>query len=104
MIFYEEMELGASLLIYLVPLARVERAAHGLGIRCSILLSYRGNRIYGSFCGLTCFPGGVNDERLLPTSEAESVCTHSVFTVTSKSSLIRFKLIFRRPERRQMAQ
>ncbi len=42
MIFYEEMELGASLLIYLVPLARVERAAHGLGIRCSILLSYRG--------------------------------------------------------------
>ena len=30
-------------LILLVPLARVERAAHGLGIRCSILLSYRGN-------------------------------------------------------------
>ena len=26
----------------MVPLARVERAAHGLGIRCSILLSYRG--------------------------------------------------------------
>jgi hypothetical protein len=25
------MELGASPLIYLVPLARVERAAHGLG-------------------------------------------------------------------------
>ena len=29
-------------LILLVPLARFERAAHGLGIRCSILLSYRG--------------------------------------------------------------
>ena len=25
------------------PLARLERAAHGLGIRCSIHLSYRGN-------------------------------------------------------------
>ncbi len=29
--------------LILVPLARVERAAHGLGIRCSILLSYRGS-------------------------------------------------------------
>ncbi len=27
----------------LAPLARLERAAHGLGIRCSIHLSYRGN-------------------------------------------------------------
>ena len=27
----------------MVPPARVERAAHGLGIRCSILLSYGGN-------------------------------------------------------------
>ncbi len=26
----------------LAPLARLERAAHGLGIRCSIHLSYRG--------------------------------------------------------------
>ncbi len=33
------------LLILLVPLARVERAAHGLGIRCSILLSYRGDLV-----------------------------------------------------------
>ena len=29
----------------MVPLARVERAAHGLGIRCSILLSNRGDRV-----------------------------------------------------------
>jgi hypothetical protein len=28
-----------------VPLARLERAAHGLGIRCSIHLSYRGDLI-----------------------------------------------------------
>jgi hypothetical protein len=34
------------MIIKLVPLARVERAAHGLGIRCSILLSYRGNRFF----------------------------------------------------------
>ena len=27
---------------FLAPLARLERAAHGLGIRCSIHLSYRG--------------------------------------------------------------
>ena len=27
----------------MVPLARLERAAYGLGNRCSILLSYRGN-------------------------------------------------------------
>lgn len=33
-------------LILLVPLARVERAAHGLGIRCSILLSYRGSHFF----------------------------------------------------------
>ncbi len=68
--FTKKWNCGAIPLIYLVPLARVERAAHGLGIRCSILLSYRGNRIYGSFRGLTCFLGGVNDKRLLPASEA----------------------------------
>ena len=27
----------------MVPLARLERAAYGLGNRCSILLSYRGS-------------------------------------------------------------
>jgi hypothetical protein len=32
-----------------MPLARVERAAHGLGIRCSILLSYRGSGFYDVF-------------------------------------------------------
>ena len=37
------------LTIWLVPLARVERAAHGLGIRCSILLSYRGNLVSQNF-------------------------------------------------------
>lgn len=37
------------LLIILVPLARVERAAHGLGIRCSILLSYRGDLVSQDF-------------------------------------------------------
>ena len=30
-------------MISLVPLARLERAAHGLGIRCSVHLSYRGD-------------------------------------------------------------
>ena len=29
----------------MVPPARLERAAHGLGIRCSVHLSYGGNEI-----------------------------------------------------------
>jgi hypothetical protein len=36
---------SCKLLILLAPLARLERAAHGLGIRCSIHLSYRGIEI-----------------------------------------------------------
>ena len=39
-------------LSFLAPLARLERAAHGLGIRCSIHLSYRGIR----FKFMTFFP------------------------------------------------
>lgn len=35
-------QLKISRRIILAPLARLERAAHGLGIRCSIHLSYRG--------------------------------------------------------------
>ncbi len=36
-----------GILISLVPPARLERAAHGLGIRCSIHLSYGG---FGMVC------------------------------------------------------
>ena len=35
----------------LAPLARLERAAHGLGIRCSVHLSYRG--AYGKLITLS---------------------------------------------------
>ena len=35
--------LNCKAFIYMVPLTRLERVTYGLGIRCSILLSYRGD-------------------------------------------------------------
>ena len=58
-----------SPLFLLVPLARFERAAHGLGIRCSILLSYRGACDYDDerVCPLTRFFAGVNKLAVNPS-------------------------------------
>ena len=51
--------LNCNRLIYLVPLPRFERGACGLGIRRSILLSYRGDPV-GKEVYLTRFSAGVN--------------------------------------------
>ena len=45
------MLIGSKLLKYMVPPTRFERAAYGLGIHCSILLSYGG----GEYCGISHF-------------------------------------------------
>ena len=54
-----------------VPPGRFERPAHGLGIRCSILLSYRGSHDLATGCGgLTFFERTVNRSALHPIEKS----------------------------------
>ncbi len=70
-----KLELFPSGEYHLAPLARLERAAHGLGIRCSIHLSYRGDG-----CKYTIF---------LNFRQRESLSNHSTFMEKARQQPVR---------------